>query len=158
MPRNPKPLPVPPPALPDIVPAGPAAGVSPHSSYTGAAAAAVCRDVENGVPPPAAFLCNGIPAKTGEAWLAARADFAHEVAVARARYLRSLIQEVREAVAGSGARHDWRASFALLERADKSAAAAVIDPDTEKPDVGSIMCLSYEQLVDLQARRRAAAR
>ena len=122
-------------------------------AYTDAAGALVCRDVENGVPLPEAFLCNGIPAKTGDEWLAARPDFAHEVEIARARYVRSLIQEVREALAGSGTRHDWRASFALLERADKLAA---VDPGNKKGEEVSIAYLSYAQLIDLQSRRRAA--
>ncbi len=97
----------------------------PHfPAYTDAALAAVCRELEEGLPLPEAFLCHGIPSATGLSWLAARPDFAHATEVARARYVRSLIRAVREAVAGSGARHDWRASLALLERADEATAAA----------------------------------
>ena len=124
-----------------------------HPDYTAAAGAAVCREIEDGLTLIAAFLCNGIAAKTGEAWLAARPDFAHEVEVARAKHLRSLIREVREAMAGSGTRHDWRASFALLERADK----ATIDPHPAEGESPSIALFTPAQLIDLQARRERAS-
>lgn len=69
----------------------------------------------------------------------------------RARYLRSLIREVREAVAGSGARHDWRASLALLERADRT-----VPPPADSTGEQAHPLFTAAQMADLQARRRAA--
>ncbi len=133
------------------VPHGASEGNALTPSYRAAVGEAICGDVAEGVPLPAAFLCHGVPAAAGQAWLESQADFAHAVEVARARYLRSLIKEVREAVAGSGARHDWRASLALLEREDKR------DPSSAGKTVEkSIDIFSPGQLIDLQARRRAA--
>ena len=123
---------------------------STSPSYTEAVGQAICRDVEGGVPLPEAFLCNGVPMETGAHWRGTRQAFAHELAVAHARYLRSLIHEIREAVAGSGARHDWRASLALLERADRTVLPA------ESGETESHPVFTAAQMADLQARRRAA--
>ena len=120
-------------------------------SYTDAIGQAICRDVEEGVPLPQAFLCNGVSVETGTGWRAAKPVFAQDLAMAHARYLRSLIREVREAVAGSGARHDWRASLALLERADRGSVAL---PETDAVETRPLFTAA--QMADLQDRRRKA--
>ena len=50
--------------------------------------AAICRDIEQGVPVYKAFMCNGISPRTGFNWTHRLPEFALAVAAARVRYQR----------------------------------------------------------------------
>ncbi len=66
--------------------ANPGKGRGQPTRYCDELRAAICRDIEQGVPVSKAFLCNGICPRTGFNWIHSRPEFALAVDAARRSY------------------------------------------------------------------------
>ena len=119
----------------------------------------ILAEVRTGTPKTCAAVYAGIGRSTFQEWENEDPSFVEALEDAEQVYFDSLRKKVEEGRLQSGKGHDWRASFALLERRDRKtygAKEAAASSVTVHNTANITVVISPEQLANLQERRKAA--